>query len=102
MELLRKRKKKVKDWLIHKLGGKTQEEVFPPIQYTVYRSKVETIRTRFIDNGLNVPKEYVEEMLIRSLASEIKPYVKIEKIANCFGFGECLYEAKINVVEVKE
>lgn len=35
---------------------------------------------------------------MRSLASGIKPYVKIEKIVNCF--GECLYEAKNNVVEI--
>lgn len=89
---------KVKDWLIHKLGGKTQEEIFPPIQYTVYRPKVKTIGIQFIDNGVNVSKEYVEEMLMRSLASGIKPYVKIEKIAN--RFGECLYEAKINIVEI--
>lgn len=89
---------KVKDWPIHKLGGKTQEEIFPPIQYTVYHPKVETLRTQFIDNGVNVPKEYVEEMLMCSLASGIKPYVKVEKMVNCF--GECLYEAKINVVEI--
>ena len=90
---------KIKNWLIHKLGGKTQEEIFPPIQYTVYHPKVKTIRTQFIDRGINVPQEYVEEMLMHDLASGIKPYVKIEKIANCF--GECLYEAKINVMEME-
>lgn len=90
---------KIKNWLIHKLGGKTKDEIIPPIQYTVYRPKVETIKAQFIDNGVNVPKEYVEEMLMRNLASEIKPYVKIEKMVNYF--GEYFYEAKINVVEME-
>ena len=91
---------KVKDWLIHKLGGVTKEEIFPPVQYTVYNPKVETIKAQFIDNGVNVPKEYVEEMLMRNLISGIKPYVKIEKLMNYF--GEYFYEAKINVVEERK
>lgn len=90
---------KIKDWLIHKLGGKTQEEIFPPIQYTVYRPKVKTIRAEFVDRGINMPKEYVEEMLMHNLILEIKKYTKIKEEND---FGEKHYIAKVNVVEMVE
>ena len=34
---------KIKNWLIHKLGGISKEELFLPVQYTVYRPKVKKI-----------------------------------------------------------
>lgn len=70
---------KVKDWLIHKLGGKTKDEIMPPIQYTVYRPKVKTIRAEFVDRGISVPREYIEDMLARDLLLAIKNYMKIEE-----------------------
>lgn len=91
---------KVKNWLIHKLGGVAKEEIAPPMQYNVYHLKVETIKAQFADRGENVPQEYVEEMLMRDLVSAIKPYIKIEKLINYF--GEYFYNAEINVVEVRE
>lgn len=91
---------KVKDWLIHKLGGVSKEEIFSPIKYTVYRPKVETIKAEFVDKGVNVPQDYVEQELAYSLMSVIKSYMKIEKTTNYF--GEKVYSAKINIVEINK
>lgn len=91
---------KIKNWLIRKLGGLTREDIKSPIQYTIYRPKVKTIKAQFIDRGYEIPQEYVEEKLMHDLILFIKPYVKIEKIMN--HFGECLYDAEINVLEMKE
>lgn len=40
---------KIKNWLIHKLGGVLKKEIMPPIQYTVYHPKAKTIKIQFID-----------------------------------------------------
>lgn len=89
---------KVKDWLIHKLGGVLKEEIMPPISYTVYRPKVETIKAEFIDKGVGVPQDYIEQYFAYSLMSIIKSHMKIEKTTNYL--GEKVYLAKINIVEI--
>ena len=91
---------KVKDWLIHKLGGVLKEEIMPPIQYTIYRPKVETIKAEFVDRGVSMPQEYIEEKLSRNLMSIIKNYMKIEKNIN--SLGEKYYIATINIMQTKE
>lgn len=91
---------KVKNWLIHKLGGKTQEEISPPIQYTAYRPKIETIRAEFVDRGIGVPQDYIEEVLAHNLMLLIKDYMKIKE--TIIYPGEKLYVAKINIVEMEE
>lgn len=91
---------KIKTWLIHKLGGKTKDEIMPLIQYTVYRPKVKTITVQFVDRGTSVPREYIEDMLARDLLLAIKNYMKIEEDIGYL--GERCYIAKFDIVEERK
>lgn len=88
---------KIKNWLIHKLGGKTKEEIFPPTQYTVTYPTVEKFGTYFIDSYSMIPEEYIIERLANDFIPMIKENMKITKeIGN---YGEKRYRAEISIVK---
>lgn len=92
---------KIKAWLIHKLGGKTIEDILPPqTKLVVNRTEVLPIIAQYIDVKSCSKKEYIEDILAYQLASEIKNYMKVEKQANYY--GDTYYTAKVNIVKVEE
>lgn len=91
---------KIKNWMIHKLGGIAKEEVMTPVQYTVYQPEVIPLVAQCVDKGSCMPKEYIEDALAHNLVSIVKEYMKIEKETNYY--GDSYYIARINVVKIKE
>ena len=86
---------KIKKWLIHKLGGVSKEEIFPPPQYTITYPSVETFRCNFVGNS-QIPEEYAIDKLIEKFIPMIKEKMKINISDN--GYGTKYYVAEIDIV----
>lgn len=92
---------KIKTWLIHKLGGRTIEDMLPPHPRLIEkRVKVVPIIVEYEDIDSCDKKVYIEDILAHQLTSIIKSYMKIEKQTNYH--GNTLYTAKVNIVNVEE
>lgn len=91
---------KIKNWMIHKLGGIAKEEVMAPVEYKVYYPEVIPLVAQCVDKEACMPKKYVENALAYNLVSIVKKYMKIEKETNYY--GDSYYIARINVVKIKE
>lgn len=97
---------KIKTWLIHKLGGRTIEDMLPP-QPRLIEKRVEVVPIiveyediESCDEKVCDVEKYIENILASKLASAIKEYMKIEKETDYH--GNTLYTAKVNIVKVKE
>lgn len=97
---------KIKTWLIHKLGGRTIEDMLPPqprliekrVEVTPIIVEYEDVES--CDEKVYGVEKYIENILTHQLTSIIKSYMKIEKQTNYH--GNTLYTAKVNIVNVEE
>ena len=82
---------KIKNWLIHKLGGitVTNQEIISP--------KIEKINAYFIDRCSSLPEDYILDLLVRDLMPEIKSKMKVTKKRE--HPGEVCYQAELFIVE---
>ena len=92
---------KIKTWLIHKLGGKTIEDMLPP-QPRLIEKRVEVVPiiAEYVDVDSCDKKVYIEDILAHQLTSIIKSYMKVEKQTNYH--GNTCYTTKVNIVKVEE
>ena len=78
------KKNKIKNWLIHKLGGYTKEDRDnEPIKFSVINIKLETISTIYnIDEDLMIKysEEEIEKIIEKELVKELSTYIKPELI----------------------
>lgn len=85
------KKNRFKNWLIHKLGGYTKEDIDnQPIKYNVVNIKLETINAVYNLNEysmLNFSEEYVENMVKKQLKNQLLDHIKPELILedDCLG-----------------
>lgn len=91
---------KIKTWLIHKLGGRTIEDMLPPPRFIEKRVEVVPIIAQYIDVKSCSKKEYIEDILAHQLTSIIKSYMKVEKQTNYH--DNICYTAKVNIVKIEE
>lgn len=91
---------KIKTWLIHKLGGRTIEDMLPPPRLIEKRVEVVPIIVEYVDVDSCDKKVYIEDILAHQLTSIIKSYMKVEKQTNYH--GNTCYTAKVNIVKVEE
>lgn len=96
---------KIKDWLIHKLGGRTIEDMLPPPKFIAKRVEVVPIIVKYediesCDEKVYAVEKYIKNILAHKLASTIKEYMKIEKETDYH--GNALYTAKVSIVKVEE
>ena len=92
---------KIKTWLIHKLGGRTIEDMLPPQPRLIEKYvEVVPIIVEYEDIESCDKKVYIEDILAHQLTSIIKSYMKVEKQTNYH--GNTCYTAKVNIVKVEE
>jgi len=95
---------KFKTWLIHKLGGKLESEIFiEPVKVYVNVRKV--VAQKAIDKfDLNyISEEYIKEELCNKLYEEqIKPTMKIQKQEQPWIPGMITYQVEYNILEERE
>ena len=78
-------KKKIKEWLIHKLGGYTEKEIIPPLpNVTIYRNEKRVKRICSIQKlDIQLPVYLIENLrkkLTDGLAKEImKQHFKVKE-----------------------
>lgn len=74
------KKNKIKNWLIHKLGGYTKEDRDnEPIKFSVQNIKLETISAIYnIDEYLMMKysEEEIEKIIVKELVKELSTYIK--------------------------
>lgn len=91
---------KVKDWLIHKLGGVTKLEASfinsPPIQYKVYHPKVEKLKTYLNHHYAGIEEEHIVKELAFQFLPLIEKKMKVEQIID--ESGEIWHKAELNIV----
>ena len=94
---------KVKDWLIHKLGGITQKEILRDSRnYICYQqTKVLTYKTGIIINKFNsIPENYIKE----ELAMKFLDCIRENMVVECFNspklgeLNEKEYRAELRIV----
>lgn len=90
-------------WLIHKLGGKLESEIFiEPVK--IYANIRKVVAQKSIDkfslNTYSIPEEYIKEELCNKLYEEqIKPMIKVEKQEMQWSPGIITYRAEFNIAE---
>ena len=94
---------KIKNWLIHKLGGSTQEEILRDSRnYIRYQqTKVLTYKTGIVINKFNpIPEDYIKE----ELAMKFLDCVRENMVVGCFDspkldeLNEKEYRAELRIV----
>ena len=70
---------KINKWLIHKLGGLTKEEVFPPIKYETINPHIEKLRVCCIDKYYHLPEQVAIEKMVEEFLPFIKKKMKYKK-----------------------
>ena len=88
-------------WLIHKLGGKLESEIFiEPVK--VYANIRKVVAQKSIDKFelKHIPEEYIKEELCNTLYKEqIKPTMKIQKQEHPWTPGIITYQVEYDIVE---
>lgn len=90
-------------WLIHKLGGKLEDEIFiEPVKIYVNVRKVVAQKTIDKFHLKYIPEEYIKEELCNKLYREqIKPMMKIQKQEHSWAPNIITYLVEYDIVERK-
>lgn len=93
--------KRIKNWIIKKLGGFTQDEFAPTTRYEFIPTQKDVI-TLCAEGECaypyTPPAEFVKDMLCQELSKQLRPHVKWQRCDDYFS-GTHIIRATVRVVD---